>query len=82
VRKLSYHEQLELDQLPENIEALEARIGEIQQEISDASFYAQGHDVTGPVLAELSTRQSELDHALERWTELEDRVRLYNESRK
>ena len=82
VRKLSYHEQRELDQLPENIESLETRIARTQQEISDADFYSQGHEVTGPVLSELSSLQAELDQALERWTELEDRVRLYNASRR
>ena len=82
IRKLSYHEQRELDQLPEAIEALEARIDEIQQEISGAGFYAQGHEATGPVLSELASLQTRLDRALERWTELEDRVQLYNESRR
>ena len=81
-RKLSYREQRELDRLPEGIASLETRIDEIQQEISSADFYAQGHDVTGPVLSELSSLEAELDQALERWTELEDRVRVYQQSRR
>ncbi len=80
-RKPSYNEQRELDQLPGRIEALEDRLAEIEAQISASGFYAQGHEVTGPVLEAFSEAQTELDRALERWTELEDRVRAYEASR-
>ncbi len=82
VRKLNYNEQRELDQLPDRIQSLEDKLGGLEAEISAADFYAQDHAVTRPVLAAFSATQSELDQALERWTELEDRVRAYEESRR
>jgi ATP-binding cassette subfamily F protein uup len=78
---LSYHEQRELDRLPATIESLEARLAALQEEISAEGFYAQDHEVTGPVLESLADTGKELDQALERWSQLEDRVRLYNASR-
>jgi len=82
VRKLSYHEQRELEKLPASIESLEARLAALQQEISAEGFYAQRHEVTAPILETLANTEKELDRALERWTELEDQVRLYNQSRR
>jgi len=81
VAKLSYNEQRELDQLPEQIESLEARANELGKEISAGDFYSQGHELTQPVLAELADVQATLDQVLERWTALEDRVRAYRENR-
>lgn len=81
VAKLSYKEQRELDKLPEKIESLESRIDKLGKEISASDFYAKGHELTQPVLAELADKQAMLDQALERWTALEDRVRAYQESR-
>ena len=81
VRKLKYKEQRELDQLPEKISSLEKRFAELQTEIAADDFYSQGHDVTGPVLEQLASTQSELDQAMELWTELEDRVKAYHDSR-
>ena len=80
-KKLSYHEQRELEQLPQDIDELEARLAELEGQVSATDFYAQGHEVTGPVLEAFSRTQAELDAALERWTELEDRVRAYRASR-
>jgi ATP-binding cassette subfamily F protein uup len=80
-RKLSYHEQRELDQLPETIEMLEARFAELESQLSASDFYAQDHEITKPVLDEFTSVQERLDAALERWTELEDRVREYQENR-
>jgi ATP-binding cassette subfamily F protein uup len=82
VRKLSYHERRELDQLPATIESLESRLAALQDQISAEGFYAQGHEVTLPILDTLADTEKELDQALERWTELEDQVRLYNLSRR
>jgi len=81
-RKLSYNEQRELDELPKRIEDLESTLVELEQQISHADFYAQGHEVTKPVLDAFTETQASLDTALERWTTLEDQVRKYQESRK
>jgi ATP-binding cassette subfamily F protein uup len=82
VRKLSYNEQRELEQLPEQIEALEGRLGELESEVSEKDFFAQDHAVTGPVLEALTSTRDELDEALERWAGLEDRVAAYEASRR
>lgn len=80
-RKLSYHEQRELEALPASIDALESELESIEAQISAPGFYAQEHTQTGPVLERFEAVQAELDAALERWTALEDRERRYRESR-
>ena len=62
-------------------EATEDRLVALETEISASDFYAQDHAVTKPVLDAFTGTQSELDLALERWTELEDQVRAYEASR-
>jgi ATP-binding cassette subfamily F protein uup len=79
VRKLTYNEKRELDSLPQVIEKLEARIAEIEQQISASDFYAQDHAVTQAVLEEHSGARTALDGAVERWTELEDRLLKYRQ---
>ncbi|WP_106478508.1 ATP-binding cassette domain-containing protein [Phytohalomonas tamaricis] len=70
-QKLSYKLQRELDQLPEMIERLEQDIAALEQTIGEPAFYQQDGDTVNATLAELSTRQRELDEAMERWMELE-----------
>ncbi len=71
-KKLSYNLQRELEQLPTKIELLEKSIAELEARMAEPTFYQQEHDVMQPVIDELTQKQSELDHALERWTELEE----------
>jgi len=80
-RKLSYHEQRELDGLPGAIESVEATIAALEKRISAPDFYAQPHGVIQPVLDELAARQKELDERMERWTDLSDRQQAYEQSR-
>jgi len=80
-RKLSYHEQRELDSLPGEIESMEARIADLERRISAPDFYAQGHDIVQPVLDEYAELQRHLDGRLERWTELSDRQQAYEQGR-
>jgi ATP-binding cassette subfamily F protein uup len=80
-KKLSYNEQRELDQLPQQIEILETKVDSLLKKISASDFYSQDHDETGPVLQEFTKSQQALDLALERWTELEDQQQRYQESR-
>jgi len=82
VKKLSYNEQRELDELPARIEKLESTLAALQKEVSDSEFYAQDHDVTAAVLGELSETQTLLDLALERWSALEEQVQRYRDYRK
>jgi len=80
-KKLSYNEQRELDQLPQQIETLETKVNSLLEKISASDFYSQDHNETGPVLQEFTESQQALDLALERWTELEDRQQSYQSSR-
>lgn len=69
--KLSYNLMRELEQLPQKLEQLEARIGALQAKMSHPDFFSQPHDKTQPVLDELAQAEQELDVAFERWEELE-----------
>jgi len=80
-KKLTYSEQRELDQLPETIATLEKRFEQLEEQLSASDFYSQDHNITKPVLDEFANVEAELDAALERWSELEDRVREYRENR-
>ncbi len=69
-RKLSYKEQRELDQLPTQIEALEAEQEAIRGELADGSLYVRD----GARAAALHAREGEIEEllmqALERWEAL------------
>ncbi|MCH8301728.1 MAG: ATP-binding cassette domain-containing protein [Proteobacteria bacterium] len=80
-KKLSYNEQRELDQLPQQIEELETKVESLLEKISASDFYSQDRDKTGPVLQEFTESQQALDLALERWTALEDQQQKYQSSR-
>lgn len=74
--KLSYKEQRELEQLPQLLEELEAKITVFQTEIGDPAFFQQPHDVTDAKLKALSDAESELEIAFLRWEELEEKKNL------
>ncbi|WP_239952532.1 ABC transporter ATP-binding protein [Pantoea sp. Z09] len=69
--KLSYNLTRELEQLPQKLESLEARIGELQAKMSHPDFFSQPHDQTQPVLDALAQTEQELETAFARWEELE-----------
>ena len=71
--KLSYKDQRELDELPGEIESLEAAVSTLQTEISDPAFYAQGNDEVAAKLRDLSTAENTLEERVERWSELESK---------
>lgn len=70
-KKLSYHEQKELAELPQKIEFFEKSIKELQNEINQADFYENQHEKVLSVLAKLSDLEAKLVKAYERWEELE-----------
>ncbi|ABL99809.1 ABC transporter ATP-binding protein [Shewanella amazonensis] len=70
-KKLSYKLQRELDSLPELMEALEAEIAALQQEVNQPEFYAQAQDTVNARLALLGEKEQQLDVYFERWEELE-----------
>ncbi|MGO2274827.1 MULTISPECIES: ATP-binding cassette ATPase Uup [Pseudoalteromonas] len=70
--KLSYKLKLELEQLPNKMEQLEADV-EIQQAIvSDVDFFKQDSDITAKALNHLAKLESDLEAAFSRWEELEE----------
>ncbi|MCH7852913.1 MAG: ATP-binding cassette domain-containing protein [Proteobacteria bacterium] len=79
--KLGYKDQRALDELPEEIEALEQDLAEIEATMSAANFYSQDHESVQQVLAELAETQSSLEQRMDRWTELANRKEQYDRSR-
>ena len=70
--KLSYKLQRELDALPERIEALEHEVASLQQQTNALGFYEQSYEEVRKALDALTIKGTELDRAMERWSELED----------
>ena len=69
--KLSYKDQRELDQLPVEIESIEAAIGELQVTVAEPGFYAQDQDTVQQTLKALAEQEALLEQRIERWSELE-----------
>ena len=69
--KLSYKLQLELDELPDRIEAMEQAVVALEEQTQQPDFYTQPFAKVQPVLDELKDAKATLDEALVRWTELE-----------
>jgi ABC transport system ATP-binding/permease protein len=72
-KKLSFNEQRELATLPAHIEALEAEQQRLKTESESAEFYKATGDHIRAVLARLESVASELETAIARWMELEER---------
>jgi ATP-binding cassette subfamily F protein uup len=73
--KLGYREQRELDELPEQIEQLETELAALTEEVSAQNFYSRPQEDIQAVLQNLDEKQSLLDRAMQRWTELDDKQR-------
>ena len=73
-KKLSYNEQRELAALPARIETLEGEIAELEAFISDASSYASDPGRFKGCTVRLPSAKAELEAAVERWAELEERL--------
>lgn len=80
--KLSYKDQRELDQLPEEIESLEKTVADLELQMSGADFYAQSHESVQQVLNQTADTQKKLDERMERWADLANRQQEYDQSRK
>jgi ATP-binding cassette subfamily F protein uup len=70
-KKLTYKDQREYDLLPEKLETLEAEIEAISAVMAEPDFYSQDQATVQAKLAELQTKEGELEAAFERWEELE-----------
>ena len=69
--KLSYKDQRELDQLPAEIDSIEASIVHMQQKIADPRFYSHDHAIVQTTVQELVDAEAMLEQRVERWSELE-----------
>jgi ATP-binding cassette subfamily F protein uup len=74
VRKLSYREQREFEDLPARIDSLEAEQRDLNAAVQDPLFYTKGADAIQASLARLEAVGSELVTAYARWDELDARA--------
>ena len=70
-RKLSYNEQRELAQLPQQIQRLEAQRSELQAWVSDPNAFSADRARAEAALKRLQSLSAELEAAYARWDELE-----------
>jgi ATP-binding cassette subfamily F protein uup len=70
-QKLSFTEKKELEELPAQIDKLEAKQGAVNAKIADPKFYQQEQGVITVVLSELAQIEKDLAQAYQRWDELE-----------
>ncbi len=71
--KLSYKEQRELQQLPVDIEDIEAQIQGLQARMAAPDFYQQPPTIVADAHKQLHELQSDLDKAYQRWEALLDK---------
>jgi ATP-binding cassette subfamily F protein uup len=72
-KKLSFNESRELEALPARIESLESEQSRLQSESASPDFYKESAEHIRAVLARIDAIAPELDAALARWMELEER---------
>jgi len=70
VRKLSYNEKRELEELPKRIEMLEEEQHQLNVKMEAPSFYQQESTVITQAVERLEQIHKELSQAYERWGEL------------
>jgi ATP-binding cassette subfamily F protein uup len=75
-RKPSYKEQLELERLPAQIEALESEQRQLQSEVTSADFYKRSAAEIHRALARLEELETLLLAAYTRWDALDSRTPL------
>ena len=70
-RKLGYRQAQELAQLPAQIEALEARVADMDAAMHEPSYYQRGAEAIVAANQARAQLQLELERAYQRWEELE-----------
>lgn len=70
-RKLSFKDQRELEQMPDQIAKLEKRQKELQAEMAAPGFYQSSGEKIAKVTSELAAVGEKLEHCFLRWEELE-----------
>ena len=70
-RRLTFSERREMEALPERIESLESRIGELHERLADPSFYREPSAAIAGARRDLAETEAELEGAFDRWSDLE-----------
>ena len=70
-KKLSYKDQRELEQLPQQIEDLENKVSSLQELVNSPAFFKQDSESTAGTLSELDNTETALSQLYTRWDELE-----------
>ena len=70
-RKLTYKERLELEALPQTIEALEAEQATLHEQMADPAFYKEAGATIAGAKSRLAALDAALENAYERWEALE-----------
>ena len=71
--KLGFKEKRELAELPQRLEALEAEKAMLFERLADPELYTTRAAEVAPTKARLATLEQELEQAMTRWLELEER---------
>lgn len=71
-KKLSYKEQRELEALPQLIEQLEKKHGDLTSQISDPDFYNRDSVAIQMTLKQMADLEAEMQTAYQRWETLEN----------
>jgi ATP-binding cassette subfamily F protein uup len=73
-RKLDGKEQRELQQLPDRIAKLEAKLAELHQLLADPQLYVRDPARFDALAAEITATQAATDTAMARWMALEEKA--------
>ena len=71
-KKLTYKEKTELENLPAQIEFMEAEMDDLQKELANPDFYKQSNEKIIQSNEKLSSLQTHLERAYARWEQLEN----------
>ena len=74
--KLSYNEQRDRDLLPGKIEELETAVQELHDKLADPALYEKGGGAAAEIQSELDKLNQELEAAIDRWAEIEEKASL------
>jgi ATP-binding cassette subfamily F protein uup len=75
VKKLSLHEQKELESMPNVIAKLEAEQTEINKKLAEANIYREQPEQAKSMQQRLYTLETEIELALVKWNDLESRAK-------
>ena len=71
VRKLTFKEKQELEELPLKIDELETEISELHEKMADPDFYRTAGELVAENTAKLERLESELSETYARWEKLD-----------